>query len=452
MSVKTKVENYLNYITGSAGGWPANTNIGIVGNMDYIVETGSKDIYFIEPNTNVGLDGSISEQTTLFNSISDYANEQSCNTCYVYGFNEGTGKQNPTTYQESLISSSFARHNITTNFEYNNDTTHTYFSQRGNTDHLDKFHLFIHTPWYSDDNLKSIVSGSFNKTTFRSLLSSSPESESLIPLFDSSSPTTNTNYPDFIVKNPSVDGGLINNYKMYDWNGSNSRVTDAISSASSAGHLTETFIVMSGSSGDLETGRFIYLTTPTKQIELKDYVVPLVSIKSDGNDGYTIRSYGRTTASGSLIDMFDGSTKQVQDVEVGDIVKSYWPDNMSLSDIDYMDYTNTELTGSFSGSIVVGISQDERSEYYLLNGTKKLSKMNSKSSDSNYFVKSGDTWSWKKTRDISVGNYLLQGDGTELEVTSLTEETETTTFYSLDVEDIDTYFQSDILVHNIPKR
>ena len=78
--------------------------------------------------------------------------------------------------------------------------------------------------------------------------------------------------------------------------------------------------------------------------------------------------------------------------------------------------------------------------------------MNSKSSDSNYFVKSEGNWTWKKTRDISVGDYLLQGDGTELEVTSLTEEAATTTFYSLDVEDIDTYFQSDILVHNIPKR
>ncbi len=451
MSVKTKVENYLNYITGSAGGWPANTNIGIIGNMDYIVETGSNDIYFIEPNTNIGLDGSISEQTTLFNSISDYANEQSCNTCYVYGVREG-GRQNPTTYQQTLISSSFARHDIAINFEYNNNTSHTYFSQRGSDDHTGSFHLFIQTPWYSDDNLKSIVSGSFNKTKFRSLLSSSPESESLIPLFDTSSPTTNTNNPDFIVKNPSADGGFINNYKMYDWNGSNARVTNAIATASSAGDLAESFIVMSGSNEYLETGRFVYLTTPTKQIELKDYVVPLISYKSDGNDGYTIRSYGRTTASGSLIDMFDGSTKQVQDVEVGDVVKSYWPDNMSLSDIDYMDYTNTELTGSFSGSIVVGISQDERSEYYLLNGTKKLSKMNSTSSDSDYFVKSGDTWSWKKTRDISVGNYLLQGDGTELKVTSLTEETESTTFYSLDVEDIDTYFQSDILVHNIPKR
>tara|TARA_B100000214_G_scaffold288266_1_gene217837 strand:- start:81 stop:710 length:630 start_codon:yes stop_codon:yes gene_type:complete len=209
---------------------------------------------------------------------------------------------------------------------------------------------------------------------------------------------------------------------------------------------------MSGSNGHIDTGRFVFLTTPTKQIELKNYIVPLISYKSDGNDGYTIKSYGRTTASGSLIDMFDGSTKQVQDVEVGDIVKSYWPDNMSLSDIDYMDYSITNLTGSFSGSIVVGLSQDERSEYYLLNGTKKLSKHNSTTSDSDYFVKSGGTWTWKKTRDISVGDYLLQGDGTELEVTSLTEEAATTTFYSLDVEDIDTYFQSDILVHNIPKR
>lgn len=451
MSVKTKTENYLNYVTGSAGGWPSNTNIGIIGNMDYIVETGSNDIYFIEPNTNIGVDGSISEQTSIYNLISDYANEQSCNTCYVYGVNEGN-KQNPTTYQQTLISSSFARHNITTNFEYNNDTSHTYFTQRGQNQYTGSFHLFIQTPWYSDDNLKSIVSGSFNKTTFRSLLSSSVESGSLIPLFDSSSPTTNTNNPDFIVKNPNLDGGFINNYRLYDWNGSNSRITDAIASASSDGHIVENFIVMSGSNGYLDTGRFVFLTTPTKQIELKNYMVPLVSYKSDGNDGYTIRSYGRTTASGSLIDMFDGSTKQVQDVEVGDVVKSYWPDNMSLSDTDYLDYSITNLTGSFSGSIVVSVSQDERSEYYLLNGTKKLSKMNSVSSDSNYFVKSGGTWSWKKTSDISIGDYLLQGDGTELEVTSLTEETGTIAFYSLDVEDIDTYFQSDILVHNLPKR
>ena len=29
MSVQTTIESYLNYITGSAGGWPANTNTAI---------------------------------------------------------------------------------------------------------------------------------------------------------------------------------------------------------------------------------------------------------------------------------------------------------------------------------------------------------------------------------------------------------------------------------------
>ena len=41
------------------------------------------------------------------------------------------------------------------------------------------FHLFMQTPWFSDDNLLEIVSGSFNKTTFRNILGSSPESSSL---------------------------------------------------------------------------------------------------------------------------------------------------------------------------------------------------------------------------------------------------------------------------------
>lgn len=451
MSVKTKSENYLNYITGSAGGWPSNTNIGVISNIDYLVETGSNNIYFLEFNTNIGIVGSISDQTSIYNSISDYANEQSCDTCYVYGVSEGN-KQKPTTYQQTLISSSFARHNITTNFEYNNNTSHTYFSQRGSNDHTGSFHLFVQTPWYSDDSLLNIVSGSFNKNNFRTILSSSPESASLVPLFDTSSPTTNTNNPDFIVKNPSVDGGIINNYKLYDWNGSNSRITDAITSASSDGHIVENFIVMSGSSQNLTVNKIVYLMTPTGQIELTDFGKAVVPYKSDGNDGYTLKGYGRTSASGSLINMYDGTTKQVQDIEVGDIVKSYWPDGMSLSDVNYRDYTITSLTGSFSSSIVMSVLAQEKEGYYLLNGTRKLSKEDTLTTESDYFVKTSGTWSWKRPSDIVVGDYLLQSDNTELEVTSITEETGTTTFYSLDVEDIDTYFQSEILVHNIPPK
>ena len=45
MSVQTKIENYLNYITGSGGGWPENTNIGVMAGIDYIEESGSGNLY-----------------------------------------------------------------------------------------------------------------------------------------------------------------------------------------------------------------------------------------------------------------------------------------------------------------------------------------------------------------------------------------------------------------------
>ena len=55
-----------------------------------------------------------------------------------------------------------------------------------------------------------------------------------------------------------------------------------------------------------------------------------------------------SSPSGSLINMFDGSTKQVQDVEVGDVVKSYLP--VGLPDefytYDWLSYTTTDLSGS----------------------------------------------------------------------------------------------------------
>jgi len=53
---------------------------------------------------------------------------------------------------------------------------------------------------------------------------------------------------------------------------------------------------------------------------------------------------------------------------------------------------------------------------------------------------------------MSTGDYLLDKDGNEVEITSISEVAQEETFYSLDVEDIDTYFTSDILVHNIPPK
>ena len=459
MSVQTTIESYLNYITGSAGGWPTNTNVAIFAGVDYIKEETTDNIYLNEMNTACGIYGSYNEQTASFNLIADYANEKGCTTAYVYGQNDSV-KYNPSDFQQPIISSSFARHGISVNFEYNDNTSHTYFSQRGQNQYTGSFHLFMQTPWYSDDNLLEIVSGSFNKTPFRTILSSSPESASLIPLFNTSSfSDTNAYHPDFVVKNPAQDGTSFDNSILFHkYIAENPTYQNAVSS----GSLIETYIVPSGSTvgtqGYLKSPKYEYLMTPDRQILVKKKdkldvsMAPKFVLSGDRYHMQNALLY--STPSGSNIRMFDDSQKQVQDVQVGDVVKSYLPVGMPDEFFfeDWLSYSTTDLSGSTaSGSVVVRTYQEDYYGYYLLNGSIKVPVMKqSMMKGARYFVKQGDTWSWVKPTNISVGDYLFDKDGNEVEITSKTEVAQEETFYSLDVEDIDTYFTSDILVHNIP--
>jgi len=464
MSVETKVENYLNYITGSGGGWPTNTNIGVMSGVDYIIESGSNDIYFNEMNTACGVYGSYNEQTASFNLISDYANEKGCTTAYIYG-QDDSRKRNPSSIQEPLISSSFARHNISVNFEYAENTSLTYFSQRGNSDHLDKFHLFMQTPWYSDDNLLEIVSGSFNKNIFRTILNSSPESASVPPIFDTGSfSTSNAYHPDFVVKNPAADGTLQerSGIDFYRYIGANPTYQNVVDSGSL---LIEKYIVPSGSEknndGYNPITKKYYWMTPDKQIKYQDYNIPMSEtfkwVLPSGADEYQIKNQvAYTTPSGSLVTMYDDSTKQIQDVQVGEIVKSYLPVGMpdEIFADDWTDYSTTDLTGSTpSGSVVIRTMNKSFYGYYLVNNSFKLPVTEQgQARTQSFFVKQGDTWSWKSSRDLSVGNYFLNTSGNEVEITSISQVLQSMDFYSLDVEDIDTYFSSNILVHNIPTK
>jgi intein/homing endonuclease len=163
-----------------------------------------------------------------------------------------------------------------------------------------------------------------------------------------------------------------------------------------------------------------------------------------------------SSVSGSLIQMYDNSTKQVQDIQIGDVVKSYKPAGLpdETFKYDWTNYSTTDLGGSVSsGSVVVRTFVHNHYGHYLVNGSIKIPVMNqSMMKGARYFLKQGDTWSFAKPSDISVGDYLFDKDGSEVEVTSVSEVGEDNPYYSLDVEDIDTYFTSEILVHNIPPR
>ena len=358
-----------------------------------------------------------------------------------------------------MISSSFADHNIETIFEYNQKTTSTYFTHRGNSDYNSKFHLFIETPSFSDDNLYNIASGSYEKEEFRSILNSSPVSDSLIPLFTTSSYSQYDNwpYPDFIQKysgyDSSISGDNIHPYtyetSSFDWNRFNE-----------SGAITEKFIIGSGSLTDdgstygkrfLSNGRVIFLTTPEKTIVLKNkYEGQYVHIQKTVSDYWKLKSnFSPLGASGSLVRMYDDSTTQIQDIEVGDLVKSYHPTDMSLLDQASISYTNTELSGTMSGSVVMEIKSEQVDYHYLINGSIKLAGDNTQAV---VYVKQNSVWCWRYPSELVVNDILLDKDGNELTISSITQIQESDTYYSLDVEDIDTYFLSDILVHNLPPR
>ena len=460
MSVQTKITNLLNHITGSAGGWPTNTNIGILAGVDYIKEETTDNIYFNEMNTACGIYGSYNEQTASFDLIADYANEKGCTNAFVYGQDDSV-KYNPSNFQHPLISASFARHNISCSFEYGDDTNRTYFTQRGQNQYTSSFHFFIQTPFFSDDNLLEIVSGSFDKTTFRTILNSSPESASLIPLFNTSSfSDTNAYHPDFVVKDASKDGTALDNTILFHkYNSSNPTYQNSVNS----GSLIEKYIVPSGSTlsnqGYFKTTKQDYLLTPDRQILLKDkdrFTFSYAPKFILSGDRYHIQNAlgVYSSPSGSEITMYDNSTKQVQDIEVGDVVKSYKPAGMPDEFFfeDWYDYSSTNLSGSVaSGSVVVRTFSEDFYGYYLINGSIKIPVMKqAMMKGGRFFTKQGDTWSWQTPDNINVGNYFLDKDANEVEITSKTEVAQEDTFYSLDVENIDTYFTSDILVHNIP--
>jgi len=463
MSVEGKITSYLNYVTGSAGGWPNLSRAGVLASIDYVIESGSDDVKFYEMNSGPAWEGTSAERTTMFDKISEYAKSQSFDNVHVYQSDPTTIGFTLIPINRNLISSSFASQNISCSFddqiklEFPEMSDTAYVDQRGNEQYSGSFHLFLCNPRApSEDKLYEIVSGSFDKIAFRNILAASPVSASLISLFDSSSYTTpNTNFPDYVVKNSHEDNSLLssNNIGFYNFVSTGSFSLGLPSGSD----FVEKFIIGSGSyyngKSYMSAGKQIYLMTPEKNILLKDtYIVHQTKITKSTLDSEIWNwgvgnEIGYTTASGSLITMYDDSTKQIQDVDVGDVVKSYQPIGLpdESSGNPYSSYSTTDLSGSFaSGSVVIDIYSEEVPSYWLANNSIKYTYQ------SHHFVKKDDTWSFNTL--IELGNSLLDEDGNEVEITSISEVLESETFYSLNVEDIDTYFQSEILVHNLPPK
>ena len=144
---------------------------------------------------------------------------------------------------------------------------------------------------------------------------------------------------------------------------------------------------------------------------------------------------------GTPILLSDGTTKNVEDLQVGDQVISYNIDGLGETD-DYANWSTTEFNGTAVTSSITANVLDTYSKYYLFNNVLKVTY------EHPILIDRAGTYSWERAEDIVVGDKFFNSSGIWLDVTSKELVTESVQVANPDMEAVDNYFANGYLVHN----
>ena len=239
-------------------------------------------------------------------------------------------------------------------------------------------------------------------------------------------------------------------------------ITGSLLDIVDAGYVVEEYIVPDTITGSLQADvvKGLVLHTPSENVyltsgssDLRGYSYRKAPVASGSNE-YTINYVHNpdTFIEGTPIRMHDGSSKNVEDIQIGDIIQSYNIPGMPDDDLagppqlsSMWSWTTSSIANAeLTSSVVTGYGSDELDQYYLINDEFKIGE------GGTLFIKSGTEYSFNLPADVETGMKLLNSSEEEINIDSISLVSEKTIFYSLDVEEIDTYFGSDILVHNLP--
>jgi hypothetical protein len=147
---------------------------------------------------------------------------------------------------------------------------------------------------------------------------------------------------------------------------------------------------------------------------------------------------------GTQVSMIDGTTKEIQNLVIGDIVKSINIDTMADGESESLNWSSDTLSYTSAQSEVVGNTEYSVDTIYSFNeGLIKASI------DHNHFIKRNNTHMFLSSDNIQVGDYFLNDEGVFVEITSIEQESDSNNFvYKIDVESKDLFFANGILTHN----
>ena len=149
---------------------------------------------------------------------------------------------------------------------------------------------------------------------------------------------------------------------------------------------------------------------------------------------------------GMTVTMADGSSKLIQDVQVGDALLSYDIDGLPLASDDpaiLNSWSSLSLTGSPSTATVVSIKPVVSTSYVVINHNIKTSP------EHMHLVKTGPTWHFKRADEVVSGDVFMTEAGVEQTITDVYAVNNPETVYKMDVENLDVFYANGVLTHNL---
>ena len=152
---------------------------------------------------------------------------------------------------------------------------------------------------------------------------------------------------------------------------------------------------------------------------------------------------------GTDIQLIDGSYKKVEDLEVGDWLRTI--DLPGAIDEDYDNWRQSRFEEGFEPTFhsasVQDINFDFSQTYWdINNGLEKITGEH----EMLYKPVGESFWMWQLVPGMKVGGQLMGKDGSSIEITSLEQVHSEDGFevVQIDVEPLDFYFGNTFLVHN----
>ena len=252
------------------------------------------------------------------------------------------------------------------------------------------------------------------------------------------------------VGDPYVAGAMFHLWGEYQLSGVD--ITSAPTNGWSAYITTPTYINFDTAVWNSTVGmwKFTFNTVPSDPgyptNDLNDDVANMYNTVSGSSVGYGVIIDATLSChvTGTVMNLADGSTRLVEDLQVGDVLASY--DIAGLSDTgEFLDWSSqiNQFSATQTTATVVNITSSSFGRYFNFNnGLTKVTE------EHPVLVKdAGNNISFKQVIDVVIGDSFYI-NGAWVEITSKEAVEETITAYNIDVEADDVYLADGILWHN----